>query len=359
MDFDQNDNLPEVGPWEKSQQSQPPGPPPPPVAPAAPPTPAKPAKKRRGWKIFWGIVLTLSVLANIALFLMLLGTVAFFAVGDQRMLHEEVIHDGPRNSKIAVISLQGVIDDENAREVRKQLKRAREDRSVKGIILRVNSPGGTISGSDQIYNEIKNKTDIPAVAFMQGVAASGGYYASVACERIVAEPTVITGSVGVIGAYVVLKELLEDKLGILPVIVKSGEKKDWPSSFRPPSEEEIQYLHDKLITPAYERFVQVIAEGRKDLLTLPEIRRLADGSIYGAQEAKDEKLVDAVGYLDEAIDQVKALAGIDKALVIEYRKPFSFADFLSSSNANMLKIDESTFYDLSTPRLLYLWTLQK
>jgi protease-4 len=92
---------------------------------------------------------------------------------------------------------------------------------------------------------------------------------------------------------------------------------------------------------------------------LPEIRRLADGSIYGAQEAKDEKLVDVIGYLDEAIEQAKALAGIQKALVIEYRRPFSFADFLSSSKSKMFEIDESTVYELCTPRLLYLWTLQK
>jgi len=359
MDFDQDDNLPEAGPWEEAQQSRPAGPPPPPLAPVAPPAHPEPPRKRTGWKIFWGIILTLSVIANIVLFLMLIGAVAILAVADKQSLHEEVIQDGPRHSKIAIISLEGVIDDENAREVSRQLKQAREDRHVKGIILRVNSPGGTISGSDQIYNEIKNKTELPAVAFMQGVAASGGYYASVACDKIVAEPTVITGSVGVIGGYMVLKELLEDKLGILPVIVKSGEKKDWPSSFRPPTEEEIQYLHDKLITPAYERFVQIVAEGRKASLTLSEIRQLADGSIYGAQEAKDNKLVDAIGYLDDAIDQAKALAGIKEALVMEYRRPFSFADFLGSSSSKMFEIDESTVYELCTPRLLYLWTLQK
>jgi protease-4 len=272
---------------------------------------------------------------------------------------EEVIREGPRMTKIAVIRLQGVINDEQAHDMCKQLKRAREDRRIKGIILRVNSPGGTISGSDQIYDEIKEKTDKPVVAFMQSVAASGGYYVSVGCDKIVGEPTVITGSIGVIGGYLVLEKLLEEKLAIRPIIVKSGEKKDWPSSFRDPNDVEIQYLRDKLITPAYKRFLQVVAEGRESVLTPDEVEQLADGSIYWAQEALDEKLIDKIGYLDEAIEQVKLLAGIEKAQVVEYRKPFSFAEFLTSQSGETLKIDKTTLYELCTPQVLYLWTVRE
>ncbi|MEE9371369.1 MAG: signal peptide peptidase SppA, partial [Sedimentisphaerales bacterium] len=243
--------------------------------------------------------------------------------------------------------------------VYRQIKSARQDKRVKGLILRVNSPGGTISGSDQICNEIlkyREKEEKPVVAFMQGVAASGGYYVSVPCDKIVAEPTAITGSVGVIAGIFVLQELLEEKLGIQPAIVKSGEKKDWPSPFRPFTEEQRKYIEDKLITPAYERFVQIVADGR-EALTLADVKRLADGSIYGAQEALDEKLIDKIGYLDEAIEEVKSLAGIEKARVIEYRKPFSFADFLGSYSKSFLKIDKTTLYELTTPQVLYLWTL--
>jgi protease-4 len=356
MDFNEYDNLPEVGPPDEPQHNA--SPPPLPVQPNSA-EPTRTQKKTSGWRVFWAIILGLSVLANVALFILLIGVIAAFAMGEERLLNEEVIQEGPGANKIAVVRLEGVIDDEQARDVVDQLKRAREDDSVKGIILRVNSPGGTISGSDQIYHEIRYKTDVPVVAFMQGVAASGGYYASVACEKIIAEPTVITGSVGVIGGYLVLKDLLEDKLGIQPVIVKSGKKKDWPSSFRTPSDEEIEYLHEKLITPAYERFVQIVAEGRKDILTTEDVKRLADGSIYGAKEAKDEKLIDGIGYLDDAVKQLKDLAGIQKARVIEYRRPFSFSDLLRSQNAKMPAIDKNTFFELSTPHLLYLWTLEK
>jgi protease-4 len=347
-----NDNF------SDAQSPEPPQPPP--LAAPAIPTVGEPAerpKRRIGRKIFWGIVITLSILANIVLFVMLISVAAVFAVGQEGTLTEEVLRQGPRTTKIAVVRLQGVIDDEQAHEVHRQLKRARKDENVKGLILQVNSPGGTISGSDRIYNEIKNRTDKPIVAFMQGVAASGGYYTSVACDKIMAEPTAITGSVGVIAGYLVLKELFEGKLGIQPVIVKSGERKDWPSSFRAPEPEEIKYLEEKLVKPAYNRFLGVVAEGRKEVLELADVERLADGSIYGAQEALDEKLIDQIGYLDDAIEQVKDLAGITKAQVIEYRKPFSFADFLNSRSPNALTITKTKLYELTTPQILYLWTL--
>jgi len=319
----------------------------------------KPARKGTGWRIFWGIVLAFSVMANIALFLMLIGVVAVFTTGQRSILTEEVVREGPARNKIAMVTVQGVIDGQLASDVYQQLKVAGQDHRVKGLIVRVNSPGGTISASDQIYKQIgkfRSKSNIPVIAFMQGVAASGGYYTSVACEKIIAEPTTITGSIGVISWYLVVQELLEEKLGVLPVTVKSGPKKDWPSSFREPTPEELQYMQDKLIAPAFERFVQVVVEGRKESLSSEEVRRLADGGIYGAQEALDEKLIDDIGYLDEAIDLVKSLAGIEKAQVVEYRKPFTFTDFLSYRKTNLLKLDRSTLYELGTPQVLYLWS---
>ena len=323
------------------------------------PSAANIPKKRSGWGIFWGIILGLSVLANIALFLMMIGLVLVFSTGQKDFFTEEVVESGSRTAKIAIIDVRGIIDSELARDVHKQIKSAREDRHIKGLILRVNSPGGTVSGSDRICNELRQyrkEEDKPVVAFMESVAASGGYYVSVGCDKIVAEPTVITGSIGVIAGHFVLQQLLEDKLGIHPTIFKSGEKKDWPTTFQPVTEEQQQYIQDKLITPAYDRFVQVVADGREDL-TLADVKRLADGSIYGAEEALGEKLIDKIGYIDEAIEQVKSLAGIEKAQVVEYRRPFSLAYFLNSRSDNILKIDKSTLYELATPQILYLWSL--
>lgn len=317
-------------------------------------------RKGVGWKIVLGVILVLSILANIALFLILLGVVTVFAAGQRKgFFVEEVIKEGPRSTKIAIINLEGIIYDEQAENIRRQLDVAQRDRRVKGVIIRVNSPGGTISGSDQIYNEIRKyrqEQDKPVVAFMQGVAASGGYYTSVACEKIIAEPTTITGSIGVMFGHFVLQELLEKKLGIQPVIITSSPKKDWPSSFEPITDEQRQYIQEKLIGPAYNRFVEIVAAGRP-MLSLDEVRRLADGSIYGAQEAVGVKLIDEIGYLDEAIELVKAMAGIEKARVVEYRRPFSLVSFLSYYNRNILKIDRDTLYEFTTPQVLYLWSI--
>ena len=99
-----------------------------------------------------------------------------------------------------------------------------------------------------------------------------------------------------------------------------------------------------------------MAEGRKEKLSLEEVRQLADGGIFGAQEALDEKLIDQVGYLDEAIDLVKSMAGIEKAQVVQYRKPFSFRDVLTQRKSNLFKLNINTLYELGTPQILYLWS---
>jgi protease-4 len=153
-----------------------------------------------------------------------------------------------------------------------------------------------------------------------------------------------------------VQQLLEDKLGVKPVTVKSGRKKDWGSPFRQPAPEEIKYIEDKWITPAFDRFVGIVAEGRKGSLTLDRVKELADGGIFGADEALKEKLIDDIGYLDDAIALVKSMAGIKEARVVEYRKPLSLANLLMSQKANTLKFDRNTLHELGTPQILYLWS---
>ena len=125
--------------------------------------------------------------------------------------------------------------------------------------------------------------------------------------------------------------------------------------FKPFDEEQQQYVQDKLIAPAFERFVEVVSEGRPSLNT-DSVKELADGSIYFAGEALKKDLIDDIGYLDKAIEVVKSLAGIEKAQVVEYRRPFSLAGFLSLRSKNILNFDRAMLYELSTPQLLYLWT---
>ena len=305
-------------------------------------------------KIFF---IGIMIILNVFLVLILAGIISLFATSRQDMYIENVIVPGPETDKLVVINLCGVIGNEMSYDIKEQIDLAREDDNVRGIIFRVNSPGGMVSSSDQIYNEIRKyrmETNEPAVAFMQSVAASGGYYVSAACDSIVAEPTAITGSIGVIMGYFVFQNLLEEKLGIQPVIIKSGLKKDWPSSFQAPTEEQQRYLEEKIIEPSFTRFVEIVAEGRPDL-TIDSVRRLADGSIYPAQEALDEYLIDSIGYLDTAIDELKQLAGLEEALVVEYERPFSLSEFLRSEAISPLKITKAKLYEFTTPEVMYLW----
>jgi protease-4 len=358
MEFEQNDQ-----PQSSSSDEGRPGPPqrpagPPPGFPPYPVYQAPPPRRFSGWRILWRMLFGLSVLVNIGLFLLLISAIVMIATGGGGV-YKTVIREGPRDSRIAVINVSGIIDGGQAEEVSRQMEAARHDRAVKGIIVRVDSPGGTISASDRIYREImdyRKELGLPAVAFMQGMAASGGYYASVACEKIVAEPTTITGSIGVVMVHFVFQSLLEDKLGIQPVFLTMGEKKDWPSSFRKPTQEELAYVHERLLDPAYKRFVDVVKEGRQDVLSSKEVEKLADGSIFAADRALEAKLIDKIGYLDEAIATVKALAGIEAAQVVEYRRPFSLMSLLNAKSGPIPKLDRKTLFEFGTPQILYLWS---
>lgn len=322
----------------------------------SPNMPRQSRSKGIGWKILVGVLLGLSIIANVVLMFALAASVAVFAAGRSEYFLEKVLEEGPGANKIAVIRIEGFINNELSEKILQQIKTAKKDKSVKAVIFRTNSPGGSVAASDRIYDRIcrfREETGKPAVAFMETVAASGGLYTSCGCDKIIAEPTAITGSIGVIMGHLVLKDLLELKLGITPVIVKSGPKKDWPTSFEPVTEEQIQYINEKLIIPAYEKFVGIVAESRKDVLTIEQIRTLADGSIYNAPEALENKLIDEIGYMQEAIALAKSLAEISEAKVIEYEKPFSFGSFLEAKT--FFKFDGNILYEFATPQLMYLW----
>ncbi|MCI0498534.1 MAG: signal peptide peptidase SppA [Planctomycetales bacterium] len=321
-----------------------------------------PKKKGSGWKVFWGIVITLSLLANGFMLLAMLGMGAALVGGgmsdsDNGIL-EKTLVEGARTKKIAVISIEGIIEGRMSDWVRRQLKAAEEDNAVKGLIVRIASPGGEVSSSDQIHyyiSRFKDHTQKPVLAFMQSIAASGGYYSAVACDQIMAEPTVITGSIGVIMNHLVIKGLLEEKLGISPVTIKSGPRKDWPSMFSETTEEEKQYLAEKIITPAYDRFVDLVAKGRKDVLSKEAIRQLADGSIYTAPEALEKKLIDQIGYFDDAVYKAEQMAHISNAHVVTYEEVFSVWSILGAESKSRISLESKILEKLAAPRILYLW----
>ncbi len=318
-----------------------------------------PRKKTSIWKILFVILFILSVIGNV----ILLGTVALVAAfssgGSTNEFQEESIMSGSKGSKIGVIRIEGVINMETADTVIRQLDKASKDSKVSGIIIRTITPGGSVVASDEIHHAItryKAVTGKPVIAFMQGLAASGGYYTSVACDEIIAEPTTITGSIGVIMQTFTLEELFKDKLGIESVTMKSGRRKDWPTTFSKVSDEQKEYLMNKLIMPAYDRFVTLIAKGR-DGLNVEQVKALGDGSIYHANEALKNGLIDQIGYMEDAINLISDLAGVKNPYVFEYKKEFRFSSILGaeSKSKSLIQMNESDIRNALTPNLMYLW----
>src|SRR6266581_7375639 len=230
-----------------------------------------------------------------------------------RPLREETV-EGEGKTKILLMDVSGVLADETGglvlgspaprvpivARVREELQRASEDENVKALIVRINSPGGTITASDLIYREIdvfKTRHKIPVVAIMMDVGASGGYYAALAGDTIMALPTTVTGSIGVVMLTLNAQGLME-KIGVAPLAIKSADKKDAGSPFRQLTAEE-RAIFQSVIDQMYARFVGLIVEHRK----IPEerVRAFADGRIYTAEQAKALGLVDSIGYMDEVV----------------------------------------------------------
>jgi protease-4 len=257
-------------------------------------------------------------------------------IGDRRSDYTEKVVDGSADAKgkIVLLDVEGVLTSEHSESIFgskesqvvalvDKLKLAEADPDVKAVLVRIDSPGGDVTTSDILYHELaafKSRKKVPVVAAFMGVAASGGYYLASAADAIVAHPTSITGSIGVISIQVSLAGLLE-KIGVKVDALKSGVYKDMGSPFRAMTDDDRKLLQ-ALIDQFYARFVSVVVEGRKGRLTEAQVKALADGRVYTAEQALDAKLVDRVGYLTDAIAEVKSRAGLDQAkLVIYSRRP--------------------------------------
>lgn len=187
----------------------------------------------------------------------------------------------------------------------KKFRKAIKDVHIKGILLRVNSPGGTVSASQELTDEIIafKKTGRPVVVSMGDLAASGGYYVSSACDKIIAEPGTLTGSIGVIMNMMNFKGLA-DKVGVQPEIIKSGKFKDIANPLRPMTADEHALLQ-ALIMDSYDMFVQAVAQGRN--MKVEDVKKLADGRVYSGRQALKAGLVDRLGGYDEALDELQKI----------------------------------------------------
>ncbi|MCS6937173.1 MAG: signal peptide peptidase SppA [Candidatus Bipolaricaulota bacterium] len=233
--------------------------------------------------------------------------------------------------KVALVRLSGPISESldtglfggggiTPAQVENFLKRAERDPSVKALILRIDSPGGTVAASQAIAESIKRfkeKTKKPVVVSMGDVAASGGYYISLYADKIIAHPGTTTGSIGVIALLFSIEELLKN-LGIQPEIFKSGKYKDVFRGLRPLSDEE-RALLQSYVDEFYEQFVNAVAEGRK--LPVERVRELATGQVYSGAQALQLGLIDQLGGLEEALSVARSLTNAPDATMIEYRPP--------------------------------------
>lgn len=287
-------------------------------------------------------------------------------------LTEQVI-GGKGKDKVLLMDISGMIFDKEEQDliglktmprltarIKEELDKASEDEKVKAVVLRINSPGGTVTTCDIINHEIRNfkkKTGKVVVAELMDVAASGGYYIAVASDRIAAHPTSITGSIGVV-AYMVNASGLMEKIGIANETIKSGDKKDIGSPLRPMTPEERDILQG-IINNLYNRFLDAVAEGRK-AIPRDELKKIADGRIYTAEQALGLKLIDRIGYLDDAIEIAKNEVGIKEAVIITYARPGSYKSNIYSgldmpSVINLVNIDAGSFFGSLGIRFMYLW----
>lgn len=235
-----------------------------------------------------------------------------------------------------------------------QLEKANEDDNIKAVILRVDSPGGSVFASDEIYLQLK-EMDKPIVAAMGSLAASGGYYVSAPADEIWASPHTLTCSIGVISQFINLEGFAEE-YGVTAVTVKSGQFKDTGNPFREFSEAD-RVLWQALIDEAYSAFVKVVAEGRE--MTEEQVRTIADGRICSGLQAQQMNLVDSLGYLPDAIDRAAELGGITgEPRLVEYSQEAGFFEVLGATMQQPTPVDELKqllHFNAGSP-LMYLYT---
>jgi protease-4 len=255
---------------------------------------------------------------------------------------------------VAVVPIEGEILD--ARETVDALHRYADNDSVKAIVMRINSPGGAIAPSQEIYEEIRKtrvRSGKPIIASMDSVAASGGFYIAVACDRIIANPGSITGSIGVILQWMNTKDLLA-WAKVKPETITSGAMKAAGSPYSEMTDAERAYFQ-RIVTQLHGQFVHAVAQGRKGKLTEAEVGALADGRVFTGEEAMTLKLVDELGNLDDAVRSAAKLGGIkgEPAMLYPKRRKGGLLDVLTDSGDASSMLDRVV--SRRVPAFLYRW----
>ena len=283
----------------------------------------------------------------------------------------ETVVEGEHGPKIALIEIEGLLlevpkptplrlrqEESPVARVRAQLDKAAKDRAVKAVVLRIHSPGGTATASEIIYGEIrrfKAKKPVPVVAQLVGIATSGAYYAAMAADSVYANPTTVTGSIGVIFVSVNASGLME-KLGLADQTITTGPYKDVGSPLRPMTPED-RALMQGVLNDLYRRFVQVVAAGRPQLPST-RVAELADGRIFSATQAQANGLVDGIADLPGTIDEVRRRAGLEEVRVVAYHRKREWREnlYTLAPSLETLAAKPTALLDLlHGPTFAYLW----
>ena len=241
-----------------------------------------------------------------------------------------------------------------------KLDKAKADANVKAVVLRINSPGGGVTASDIMHSrlrEFRKQKKVPVIAVLEDVGASGAYYVACGADRIIAHPTSVVGSIGVIVQTLSFSGTM-NKLGIDAKAVTSGPRKDMASPLKPLDKEDLAIIQ-KIVDEFYKRFLGVVADGRPDLKA-DQIKALADGRVYTGEQAKASGLVDEIGYLDDAIKLAKSKAAAKRVKVVMYHRPWGAKTSAYASGMplqfNLLNVTVPDLSALARPQFLYLWT---
>ena len=276
------------------------------------------------------------------------------------------------SDRVVIVDVDGVLANKRDRDgfgasenpvsvFIEKLDKAAADSRVKAIVLRINSPGGTVAATDMMYDALckfRARSNIPVVAIIEDVGASGGYYLACGADRIMAHHSSIVGSIGVIMQTFNLAEMLKS-VGIATRAITSGAYKDVGSPFKPLTPNDLKLLQG-IIDSFYEQFVKEVGKGRPGMAP-EQVRALADGRVFTGAQGKANGLVDELGYLDNAIAAAKRLGGAETVKVVIYHRPFGYraniySKAASAPQVNVINVSLPGLLDSVGPRFLYLWT---
>lgn len=326
----------------------------------------------RHWP-FWVVIAALAAVLGFSLLINLLAVGALAGSGtsvpagwgeDEFPRFTETHSYGTGTTKVVRMSFTGILTrqldggwlgtSDPVENLLRQIRAARQDPDVAGLILEVDSPGGEVTAADEIHRELmlfkQSRPERRVTVLVHDMAASGGYYISLPADRILAQPTALIGSIGVILQTLNVHGLVE-RIGVTDTTIKSGPNKDLLNPFRPVNPEQVQLLQAS-VDAIYSRFVNLVADARA--IDPSDLETLADGRLFTADEALRHRLIDGIGYWDDALAATAGLLGVDDLHVVTYQMEETFFDRLLGVRSPLAGL-QARLSSASIPRRLYLW----